>query len=412
MEGLSPGRRARLLAVSHEATRTGAPIVLLRLLQWLKAQREVDIEVLLLKGGPLEADFAALGRVHRAYAYGDATVPEKLEKRLRRRYVGAAAEASRLARLRRDVRDLRGFDVVYCNSMSSAVALRILPELPPTVITHVHELDSAVAKWIDDDDRTAMLGLSDAFVVAADCVGRNLVENHGVAPERVHRCYEFVDPPVIDLDGIDAARERLGLAPDDLVVGAVGTADWRKGTDLFLQMAARIGRVAPDLEVRFVWVGHQVEHFEGGHLADVAGAGLGEVVTFTGEVPDPGSYMSHFDVFCLTSREDPYPLVCLEAALLGTPIVTFANGGMVELGRADGDADPLLVTVPYLDVEAMADEVVALLRDRDRAARSGARLRGWVADRHVTDVGAAELAAIVDRVAERPLPDRRVSTAP
>ncbi len=387
-----------MLAVSHEATRTGAPIVLLRLLQWLQTAGDVEIEVLLLKGGALEDDFAALGPVHRAYAYGDATVPEKVEKRLRRRYLGAAAEASRLARLRRDVRDLRGFDVVYCNSMSSAVALRILPELPSTVITHVHELDSAVAKWIDDDDRAAMLGLSDAFVVAADCVGRNLIDNHGVEPDRVHRCYEFVDPPTVDDAGVDAARARLELTDDELVVGAVGTADWRKGTDLFLQMAARVARTAPDLRVRFVWIGHQVEHFEGGHAADVAAADLDGRVTFTGEVPDPASYMRHFDVFCLTSREDPYPLVCLEAALLGVPIVTFANGGMVELGRADGDDDPLLAAVGYLDVEAMADEVVALLRDRERARRTGSRLRSWVADRHVTEVGAAELADVIEHV--------------
>lgn len=385
-----------MLAVSHEATRTGAPIVLLRLLQWLRAHRDVDVEVLLLKGGPLTGELAAVGPVHRAHAYGGATLPEKVEKRLAKRRLGRVADASRLARLRRDVRHLRGFDVLYLNSMSSAVALRALPELPPTVITHVHELDSALAHWIEPEDRAAMLERSDTFVAAAGCVERALVETYGVVPSRVHRCYEFVDPPAPDPERVAAARAELGLAPGELVVGAAGTADWRKGTDLFLQLAARVRRDAPDLPVRFVWVGRTLDHHQDGHEADLALADLGDRVTFTGEVPDPESYMRHLDVFCLTSREDPYPLVCLEAALLGVPVVTFDNGGMAELAIADGADDPLLTAVPYLDVEAMAAAVIDLLRAPDDARRSGARLGAWVAERHVSEVGAAELASVID----------------
>lgn len=386
-----------MLAVSHEATRTGAPIVLLRLLEWMRTHRDVDIEVLLLKGGPLVDDFAEIGPVHLAHAYGETTWPEKVEKRLAKRGLGRLAESSRLARLRHEVRGLRGFDLLYCNSMSSAVALRVLPELPPTVITHVHELDSALAHWISPEDRSAMLDRSDAVVVPAECVGRTLVGTYGVDPGRVHRRYEFVDPPTPTSTGVEAARAALGLRPGELVVGAVGTADWRKGPDLFLQVAARIRRVVPELPVRFVWVGRTMPHIQDGHDLDVQRAGLTDVVTFTGEVPDPASYLSLFDVLCLTSREDPYPLVCLEAALLGVPIVTFANGGMVELAEADGEGAPLLAVVPYLDVEAMADELTVLLRDRDRASAAGERLAAWVSAHHVTSIGAAALAEAIDR---------------
>jgi glycosyltransferase involved in cell wall biosynthesis len=400
MRGPSSATATRLLAVSHEATRTGAPMVLLRLLQWLRANREVEIEVLLLRGGPLADDFAEVGTVHRAHAFGFESVPEKVEKRLVKHGLGPMAERARLARLRAEVRDLRGYDVLYCNSMSSSVALRVLPELPPTVLTHVHELDSAVARWLEPTDRAAMINRSDAFVVAADCVGRNLVENHRVDPARVHRCYEFVDRPVADPDLVASARDRLGIGPDELVVGAAGTADWRKGADLFLQVAARVRRAAPGLPVRFVWVGRVMEHEGAAHRHDVEAASLDDLVTFVGEVPDPASYVSQVDVFCLTSREDPFPLVCLEAGALGVPVVTFDNGGMVELASA-GDGEPLLAAVPYMDVEAMADAVITLLRDRDGARRAGARLRDWVVDHHLSGVGAAEIGDLVDRLAGR-----------
>jgi glycosyltransferase involved in cell wall biosynthesis len=308
----------------------------------------------------------------------------------------------RLLRLKREVRPLRGFDVLYCNSITSALALRVLPDIPPTVISHVHELDSAVEHWVDAEDRRSMIDHSSAFVVAAECVGRNLVDNHGVDPSRVHCCYEFVDPPFAIEGRVAEAREQLRLSDEELVVGAVGTADWRKGADLFIQVAARVVESSPGTKVRFVWVGRALPHDLENHLDDLRTLGLSDVVTFIGEVPDPASYMSLFDVFCLTSREDPFPLVCLEAGALSVPVVTFENGGMVELAVADGVHDPLLTAVPYLDVEGMADAVAALLADRSGAKAMGARLRDWVVDHHMSSVGAAAVGAVVDGLLAAP----------
>lgn len=385
----------RLLAVTHECTRTGAPMVLLRFLEWLARERGAHVETLALRGGPLLAEFAAVGPVHLVEAYGTDSLVRRVEQGMGKVGLASLADRLRSARLRHGTRHLRGFDVLYVNSATSALALRVLPELPPHVISHVHELDSAFNYWMDDDDRAAMLECSGAFVVAADCVGRNLIEHHGVAPEQVHRCYEFIDPPVVDDAAVSAARARLGIGDDELVVGAVGTAEWRKGADLFLQVAARVRRLAPELPVRFLWVGRSLPHDAVHQRVDVAGLGLGDVVTFVGEVPDPGTYLSLFDVFCLTSREDPYPLVCLEAATLGVPVVTFANGGMVELAAADGP-EPLLGCVPYLDVEAMADALVERLSQPERREREGARLRSWVRRHHLSSDGARDIGVVLD----------------
>lgn len=392
--------RLRLLAVTHECSRTGAPIVLLRFLEWLVRERDAHVEVLALKGGPLLEEFSAVGEVHLVEAYGTESLQRRFEQGLHQAGMGRAADRLRMARLRREARHLVGFDVLYVNSATSAIAFRMLPELPAHVVSHVHELDSAFNFWMDDDDRAAMLEHSGAFVVAADCVGENLVANHGVDPERVHRCYEFIDPPHVDEVAVEAARNRLGIGAHELVVGAVGTADWRKGTDLFLQMAARVRRIAPELPVRFLWVGRSLPHDLVHQRADLAGLDLADHVTFLGEVPDPGTYLSLFDAYCLTSREDPYPLVCLEAATLGVPVVTFDNGGMVELAGAD-PPEPLLTCVPYLDVEAMAEQVVELLGDPERRTRQGSRLQAWVRGHHLSDVGARDIGEVLDRLRAR-----------
>ena len=384
----------RLLAVTHEASRTGAPIVLLRFLQWLRLEHGSHVETIALKGGPLLADFAAVGPVHLIPAYGTENLPRRLEQGMFRAGMERSSTSVRMKRLKLQSRKLRGFDVLYCNSSTSAVALRMLPELPPHVIAHVHELTSAFNHWMDDEDRRWLLEHSSRFVVAADCVGTNLVDNHGVDSAHIRRCYEFIDLPSASDVGVRRARAALGLADDELVVGCMGTADWRKGTDLFLQMAALVRRRAPELKVRFVWVGARPEWEAIGHNADVAGLDLGDIVTFAGEVADPASYLRLMDVFCLTSREDPYPLVCLEAGALGVPVVSFDNGGMQELAMASGE-EPLLTRIPYLDVEGMADAVIERLASPSLRTSEGARLQEWILDKHLAERGAPDIGLVM-----------------
>jgi hypothetical protein len=76
------------------------------------------------------------------------------------------------------------------------------------------------------------------------------------------------------------------------------------------------------------------------------------------------------DVYALTSREDPFPSAVLEAMASGLPIVVFENsGGIVELVRNAGG-----ISVPYLDVEAMARELASLLCDSAAASEIGASM--------------------------------------
>ncbi len=50
----------KVLFISHDASRTGAPIVLLNLLKWFKTNTDIPFQILLKKGGVLEPDFKAI----------------------------------------------------------------------------------------------------------------------------------------------------------------------------------------------------------------------------------------------------------------------------------------------------------------------------------------------------------------
>ena len=41
----------KILFISHDAGRTGAPLLLLNMLKWLKGNRDLSFEVLLMKDG-------------------------------------------------------------------------------------------------------------------------------------------------------------------------------------------------------------------------------------------------------------------------------------------------------------------------------------------------------------------------
>ncbi|HEX8833654.1 MAG TPA: hypothetical protein VF719_05610, partial [Abditibacteriaceae bacterium] len=54
--------KKRILFISHAATRTGAPMMLLHLLRWLAENSDFECDLLLLRGGPLESEFYKVTR--------------------------------------------------------------------------------------------------------------------------------------------------------------------------------------------------------------------------------------------------------------------------------------------------------------------------------------------------------------
>ena len=86
---------------------------------------------------------------------------------------------------------------------------------------------------------------------------------------------------------------------------------------------------------------------------DVIKMGLEGIVNFTGLVKNPTKYYCELDVFIITSREDPFPLVGIEAGMYGIPIICFENAtGTEEVTRKTEN-----FIVPYLNIEKMTEKI-------------------------------------------------------
>jgi L-malate glycosyltransferase len=102
-------------------------------------------------------------------------------------------------------------------------------------------------------------------------------------------------------------------------------------------------------------------------------------------------------VYAQPSFQEGMPNSVLEAMASGLPVAATRISGNVDL-VFDGDNGLL---VPPGDAPAMAEALVALLSDPERARRMGQRSRERVAERYGLDAVIGELIAIYDEGGKR-----------
>lgn len=336
---------AEMIFISHDASVTGAPILLLTLLEWWRRAGGPPFRIVLRAGGRLESRFRELGRVW------NLDWPTKLTVAL------PGEQAQLLSFCGPSVR------LAYANTAAVGDVVAALDPLGVPVLAHVHELETMLAKHIGAERFQLLKDRATHYVAPASAVAENLVRRHGVSSDRITVVPEYLPESF--------AGEAMACIESPVIVLGAGTTDSRKGPDLFVAMAAEVKRRLPAVPVRFVWVGGPTEpgQIEALQRA-VSEAGLGGVADFVGEQADLRPFYRRAAVFVSSSREDPYPVVCLEAAAHGLPVVCFAGaGGMPEFVRNDAGR-----VVQYLDTMAMAAAVVELLLDE--AGRRSAGLCG------------------------------------
>jgi glycosyltransferase involved in cell wall biosynthesis len=165
-----------------------------------------------------------------------------------------------------------------------------------------------------------------------------------------------------------AVRDELGLPPDARIVLGLGSADLRKGFDLFVTAAA--SAAARDSGLYFLWVGAVPFELKRWFLPqDQTGRTRSNFrhVEFTNDV---APYLGAADLFWLSSREDPFPSTVLEALSIGLPVVGFENcSGAQDLIAAHG------ALVPEGDIFAVLDAIQRLLSEDAATAERAAKAR-------------------------------------
>jgi glycosyltransferase involved in cell wall biosynthesis len=356
----------------------------------LRRKTAVRAELVLLGGGPLVEAYrevvpTTIFEVGRLRANVLKAFERSVDK-LTRRDPHIPARLPRISGVRRIASVCGRADLLYVNSFAAAYVLNeITPRSP--VILHLHEMPyllryaasrSPMPLSMNEDQyihRT--LGIADTVLVPSEA-SRNQVL--GDFPSIRDRCR--VIPELIDVKSLrnrgrapEEVRTEHGIPSGSLVVVACGSFDWRKANDLFVQVAARVIPAIRTHPVYFLWVGAPSEpaldtaawlirkQFD----FEVQSLGLGDRIILVPPTPEVAAYIDAADLFLLPSREDPFPLVAIEAAALGKPVVCFDSSGTAEM--VAGGAG---VAVPHLDILAMSAAVRRFLEDSQARRSAGA----------------------------------------
>jgi len=169
-------------------------------------------------------------------------------------------------------------------------------------------------------------------------------------------------------------RQELGLEPDDLAVGVVGTIFPGKGQREAVLAVASLAARFPRLKLLLVG-----EPADAGYVRaiekDIARHGLGERVILAGFRSDLAEVLALLDLVVVPSVVDSFGRVALEAMAAEVPVLAVARGGLPEVVK-HGETG-FLVDSPEPD--RIAAGIAAVLDDpkgtREVAARAALEVR-------------------------------------
>jgi D-inositol-3-phosphate glycosyltransferase len=177
---------------------------------------------------------------------------------------------------------------------------------------------------------------STGLIANTDAEAASLVSLYDACPDNV-----FVVAPGVDLQtfspgfGKAAARVKLNIAPDAIMLTFVGRIQPHKGPDVLLRAAAEMVTHSPHLRAKLAVV----------IMGGASGSGLNELeklkvlakflkIEDVTHFVDPVSrevlpdWYRASDLVCVPSYSESFGLVALEAQACGTPVVATAIGGL------------------------------------------------------------------------------------
>ena len=290
-------------------------------------------------------------------------------------------------RFRGDIRPLTGLinlirkkkiDVVHTHLVSGNLYGRLAGKITRvggivTTLHHTHK--EALGKFRLPFMAGLMFGgdirmgaLSDRLITpSADL--KKLLLDYGVRPARIVSIPNAIDMDKtrITAEEIDRCRRELDIPPDAKTVGMVGRLVSVKNFELFVRAAGCV--LDRGIAARFMVVGDGPLRGELERLA--AAMGIKDHLIFTGFRDDVFRLMAVMDLFVLCSKSETNPIALMEAMASGKPVIATDVGGIPEV--VEHGVDGWLC--PANDVDCLADAIIRLLSDPDRAAALGAHAR-------------------------------------
>ena len=381
-------QRKKILFISNDGSRTGAPWILLNLIRWMKSHHDLKMAAVLMRNGSLRTDFEQELTTY-TWIPTDLNQPERIHKRLVNTFLqrGKSDPGKWLAQIIEKEKP----DVIYLSTLVLGRYLgSVRQDAHPRIVSHVHELLPSLLQLSGEAMVQRQLDLSHKVISCADCVQNGLIKNFHLPQDRCIILPEFIitrpDKKSHDSQQNDCAnnqdpQEKLGWQKLNIaqergipVFGIGGNPISRKGFDLIPLFLKACRQRFGDEGFLFVWIGCGEGSSPHASLSwDLELMGLSDQIVLFPSVAMASfrRLLSRLQVLTLLSREDPFPLVALEAGLLEIPTVCFKGSGAIAEMADEGAC----IAVDYLNLEEFAAAVQRLWAQPEEARRIGRRCR-------------------------------------
>ncbi len=346
-----------ILFINHEETRTGAPIVLFKIIK--KVQENYKTACVSIEEGSLHNDFL---RDIKNLIY-----PNKI-------YSGIKQEDKI-----RDIIIKTNPSLVYVNSIVSYEYAVEAKKLGIKTILHIHELEPEFRNRLSHDDLKNINKFADIFITVSDKVRLFLTEKLKIPIEKTVKINSFIDSKeVLEKSTLDngSIKKELKIDNRKFNVFSLGSLIRRKGADIFIKSFKILENKYPG-KFNFVWIGKKHDI----HPEDDKSINNKDNITFIEEKENPFSYLKYADIFALSSREDPFPLVALEAMALSKPVITFKDsGGTVEMIKDSG------FIIDKMSAESFAEGIEKAYKNKNLLKKLGDKSKQYQKEYDSTNI--------------------------
>ena len=244
------------------------------------------------------------------------------------------------------------FDVIHAHdwlTYMAGIAAKRLSGKPLVVHVHATSFDRSSDNNIDTrvyDIEKRGMEAADKVITVSDLTRNIVITKYGIDPSKVVTVHNAVD-----FSGRSNVNVERGVK--DKVVTFLGRITFQKGPEYFIEAAAKVLKRCDN--VRFVMAGSG--DMMNRSIRQVARLGISDKFHFTGFLrgKEVQEMFALSDVYVMPSVSEPFGISPLEAMRTGVPSVISKQSGAAEVLK-------YAFKVDFWDVDAMADEIYALLK--------------------------------------------------
>ena len=243
-------------------------------------------------------------------------------------------------------------DYWYLNTITMPELAQLAIKLKVPYVLHAHEMVSIYDEYRADNFAAMMHNAK----MVIGCSGSVIGQLNQMALNNVQLCHSFIDIQKIKLSTPSSVlRQQLNIPVDAYIWLMSGTMCMRKGIDFVPDVLHKLPQ-----NTYLLWLGSESDYGAYHYVKErVKHEKLNFIALGNKGGSDYYDYLNTADGFVLLSREDPFPLVMIEAAYLQKPIVGFESGGVAEFVQQG-----MGKVVPAFDIQKLTTAMTDIMEGR------------------------------------------------